>query len=689
MAQAETASFSFKSITVHKDQVLGVGSYGTVCRAQCDELPCAAKVLHGELVLPFQQAKRVPASRVHRLPARRFQQECDFLSKIRHPNIVLFLGISQDPATNLPVLLMELMEDGNLTVFLENPDSSIPFRTEVSICHDIAQALSFLHSNNIIHRDLSSNNILMIGDKRAKVTDFGMAVLEDARRKRTVMPGTAAYMPPEVKGENPTPTAKTDVFSLGVLTVQVLTREFPKPAEVPLNHGTFNLWDTFTGTESETGKRQNHISLIDKDHPLKPLALNCLKDNYRTRPTASDLCQLLRDLLKVNYTCTTPLLKQTPQRQLLQELDGNQEDLGRASKGGRGREKAFHESLSIPREGRRNFTKNEQYSRGTFGRIVEDIGKVEIEEFEEITVDELHTLPFSAGAQVSDISKMVSIKWMERGQKMPHAMCRRTNCVSLSNEIFLLFGQRLFSFHALRAEWSELNPPPVQQGSLAVVSNRVVLVGGKDSSRLHSLVDGEWKTKLPSMSMKRHSAITASTSSYLIVIGGVEKGGKHTRTIEVLDTDALRWSTVANFPEVCASLVACVCSQRLYVLGYLNTIFSCEVDALVNSSGFLHATQREDLWERVENLPVASSTCVAMDNSIYAVGGKSPNGHPTDAVYCYNPVKGTWSVYSHMHVPRSQCFAGFVGRNTLLAMGGVKESGQPLDTVETARWKFI
>ncbi len=71
---------------------------------------------------------------------------------------------------------MELM-DMSLTSFLESPPAIPPFHTQVNICHDIAMALSFLHSHGIIHRDLSSNNILMIGDRRAKVTDFGMAKL--------------------------------------------------------------------------------------------------------------------------------------------------------------------------------------------------------------------------------------------------------------------------------------------------------------------------------------------------------------------------------------------------------------------------------------------------------------------------------------------------------------------------------
>ena len=69
---------------------------------------------------------------------------------------------------------MELMDE-SLTKFLERPESTgpLPYHSQLNICHDVALALAYLHSNGIIHRDLSSNNVLLIGEgSRAKVTDF-------------------------------------------------------------------------------------------------------------------------------------------------------------------------------------------------------------------------------------------------------------------------------------------------------------------------------------------------------------------------------------------------------------------------------------------------------------------------------------------------------------------------------------
>ena len=71
---------------------------------------------------------------------------------------------------------MELMDE-SLTSYLERPPNHLPLplHVQVDIGHDVTQALSHLHNHGILHRDLSSNNVLLIGNRRAKVTDFGMA----------------------------------------------------------------------------------------------------------------------------------------------------------------------------------------------------------------------------------------------------------------------------------------------------------------------------------------------------------------------------------------------------------------------------------------------------------------------------------------------------------------------------------
>lgn len=219
-------------VVIDTERPLGTGSYGAVYRAAYRGEPCAAKVLHPCLALLQDEHNSGHAQNV---PLARFRQECDLLRRIRHPNIIRYLTTCQTQGSNLPVLVMEVMET-SLTRHLETlqrDQHTLLFRVQVGICHDVASAISFLHANHYIHRDLSSNNVLLCGlntgEVRAKVSDFGTARLLDPDRQRqrvtylTQCPGSMVYMPPESLDERPRYTNKVDCFSYGVLVVQLLT----------------------------------------------------------------------------------------------------------------------------------------------------------------------------------------------------------------------------------------------------------------------------------------------------------------------------------------------------------------------------------------------------------------------------------------------------------------------------------
>ena len=303
------------TIRLFKDDVLGVGSYGKVCRAERDHLLCAAKIIHETLFDPTATARQRPLTPheqhiVGRTPFERFRQECEILRNLRHPNIIQYLGTYRDPDTRLPVLLMELMEQ-NLTRYLEE-QQDVPYHVQVNICSDITLALTFLHAKSIIHRDLSSNNVLLSGlpgNIRAKVTDFGMArivvgtgmAILDRSYSLTTCPGATVYMPPEAVQDNPIYTNKIDCFSFGVLIIQILTQQFPNPGDRYVRVHNTDPQNTHRQRTlevvSETDRRRNHISQINPNHPLLPTALDCLCDRQLERPAAQELCERM-DLLK-------------------------------------------------------------------------------------------------------------------------------------------------------------------------------------------------------------------------------------------------------------------------------------------------------------------------------------------------------------------------------------------------------
>ena len=283
--------FRYRRFQVNKIQPLGHGAYGAVYKAKCDQLPCAAKILHPTILDPNDPG----AGRI----MQRFRQECAFLVSIRHPNIVQYLGMTRDPESRLPVLLMELLDE-SLTKMLEHSQRSLAYYVQVDICHDIALAVSYLHSNDIIHRDLSSNNVLIMAKSRAKVTDFGMSKLADAAPSvtpLTMCPGTVAYMSPEALNEPPVYTKKLDCFSEGVIMIQVCTRLWPEPGP---RTRTVPFPASPTGTTKvpvlEPERRKNHIDMIDPGHGVLPIAMDCLHYQENERPSSEELCQRLAGL---------------------------------------------------------------------------------------------------------------------------------------------------------------------------------------------------------------------------------------------------------------------------------------------------------------------------------------------------------------------------------------------------------
>ena len=289
MAEQQT-EFAYHNIQLYKSESLGSGSYGGVCKAKCDGLLCAAKIMHPTL---FDLRDPGTASYL-----RKFREECHLLSLARHPNVVQYLATYYDHDTRLPVLLMELCDE-SLTAFLERSPGPLSYHVQLNICLDIALALVYLHSNGLIHRDLTGNNVLIIAGTRAKITDFGMSKLATGNPRMTALtlcPGNLLYMSPEALDEAKSYTAKLDIFSFGVIVIQILTRQFPNPTD------RFHIVHDPRYDEEvrllvpETERRQAHLQLIPDTHSLKSLALQCLKKRESLRPSALRLSERLFEL---------------------------------------------------------------------------------------------------------------------------------------------------------------------------------------------------------------------------------------------------------------------------------------------------------------------------------------------------------------------------------------------------------
>ena len=260
------------------DRELGHGSYATVLELEYMGLKCAGKKIHEQLLRQGDDT----------YPVRRFEEECHLLSQVRYPNIVQFLGVYFQQGVQAPILVMEFLPT-NLTSCIEQY-GILPKEISYSILHDVALGLCYLHSQTpaIIHRDLSSNNVLLTPNMAAKISDLGVARILNLTplqvSRMTQAPGTPAYMPPEVMVANPKYDTSVDEFSYGILMIHMFSGRWPEPQVGPNRTEQGRLIPV---TEAE--RREVFLRAIGNDHPLMDLIQRCITNDTQLRPHAREI----------------------------------------------------------------------------------------------------------------------------------------------------------------------------------------------------------------------------------------------------------------------------------------------------------------------------------------------------------------------------------------------------------------
>jgi len=164
---------------------------------------------------------------------KRFKKEAQTAVKLVHPYIITILDVGQEGDTHY--IVMEYLEK-TLRQHIKSP-GKLPPGEALDIIKKIAEALSYAHSQGIIHRDIKPDNIMFgPGRKEPVLVDFGIARVLDLNTKLTmtgIRVGTPHYMSPEqCKGEKI--DGRSDIYSLGVVLFELLTGSVPYKSETPL-----------------------------------------------------------------------------------------------------------------------------------------------------------------------------------------------------------------------------------------------------------------------------------------------------------------------------------------------------------------------------------------------------------------------------------------------------------------------
>lgn len=156
---------------------------------------------------------------------KQFTSEVALLLRLKHPNIITFIGACKKP----PVfcIITEYLAGGSLRKFLhQQVPYSLPLNLVLKLALDIAHGMEYLHAQGILHRDLKSENLLLDEDMHVKVADFGISCLESQCGSAKGFTGTYRWMAPEMIKEKHH-TKKVDIYSFGIVLWELLTALIP------------------------------------------------------------------------------------------------------------------------------------------------------------------------------------------------------------------------------------------------------------------------------------------------------------------------------------------------------------------------------------------------------------------------------------------------------------------------------
>ncbi|KAJ4710134.1 putative Receptor protein kinase [Melia azedarach] len=293
-----------------EENKLGKGGFGTVYKGELNDGIHIA-------------VKRMESGAVNKQGTAQFESEIAVLTKVRHRNLVAFLGYSSEG--NERLLVYKYMPLGTLSRHLFNWKEEglkpLDWNRRLNIALDVARGVEYLHGlahQSFIHRDLKPSNILLGDDMRAKVADFGLVRLVPEHGKHSIstrVAGTFGYLAPEYivmpnlkvhryLAETGRVTAKVDVYSFGVILMELITGRKAVDTTDPDPENVIHLVTWFREKHVNQGTFQMAIDQtleLDEEtvatvSSVAELADHCCARNPYRRPDMSHVVYKLSSL---------------------------------------------------------------------------------------------------------------------------------------------------------------------------------------------------------------------------------------------------------------------------------------------------------------------------------------------------------------------------------------------------------
>ncbi|KAG1354887.1 calmodulin-binding receptor-like cytoplasmic kinase 2 [Cocos nucifera] len=296
-SQRKPGSMRFTMAEIHKATKnfspvlkIGQGGSGTVYKGQLDD---------GTLVAVKRAKKNVYDNHL----GAEFKSEIQTLAHAEHLNLVRFYGFVEYEDER--ILVVEYVPNGTLREHLDcRRGKPLDLGARLDIAIDVAHAVTYLHmysDHPIIHRDIKSSNILIMDNLHAKVADFGFArrgaTESEATHVLTQVKGTVGYLDPEYLGTYQL-TEKSDVFSFGVLLVELLSGRRPIEPKRELKERITAKWVEGNAMQIlDPNLSPNPATTLAVEQILE-LALRCLAQTRHKRPSMRRCAEVLWSIRK-------------------------------------------------------------------------------------------------------------------------------------------------------------------------------------------------------------------------------------------------------------------------------------------------------------------------------------------------------------------------------------------------------
>ncbi|KAM5587360.1 serine/threonine-protein kinase CDG1 [Rosa sericea] len=237
---------------------------------------------------------------------REFRAEAEALGKLRHPNIVKLL--SYQASGSVMLLVYEYVERGNLHERLRE-SCSFSWLDKFKILRGVANGLAYLHGleNPVIHRDITSRNVLVDSDYEPRIINFGLSRTIDKCHSlshvSTAVAGSVPYMAPEYRSGSTKATVKGDVYSFGILMMETVLgpTRCSRYFNVSAQNRDSDLVEWVRGIELDkiisdfSGYSGYFVDALWPEYIR--IALLCASDNPEDRPVMNEVVQMLNQIL--------------------------------------------------------------------------------------------------------------------------------------------------------------------------------------------------------------------------------------------------------------------------------------------------------------------------------------------------------------------------------------------------------